>query len=129
MTLEVTIRASKEVKGIREQSYPPLGTGLLCYSLSYPTEKPCYPTFTGNVILELRSQLPHILPALRCLQMHTHLYKKVISLSRGDLNMLLNLGGFSQHPPLASALRWRVKGRRLHSCSLSSKRMSLEHLL
>ena len=83
---------------------------------------PSYPTFTGKVILELRGRLPHILWAIRCSWAHTHQHGEASRLRKGGRNMLLNLGGFCQHPPLAPALERRVIGRRLRSCSLASKK-------
>jgi len=49
-------------------------------------------------------------------------------LSKGSLNMLLNLGGFCEHPPLAPALGRRVIDRQLHSCSFACKKRLLERL-
>ena len=90
----VAWRTFRGVKGIRGQSYPTLGIWPLFPWVPVTLQRnPSYPTFTGKVILELRGRLPHILWALRCLWMHTHLRREASHLSKGGPNMLLNLGG------------------------------------
>jgi len=90
----VNWRTSGAVKGIRGQSYPTFGIWPLCpwdsvTLLRFPSD----PTLTGKVILELRGRLPHILWALRYLWAQMHQPGKAPHLSKGGLNMLLNLGG------------------------------------
>ena len=125
----VNWRTSGAVNNIRGQSYPTLGIWSLCpWTPVTLLRSPGYPTFTSKVILELRGRLPNILWALRCSWAYTHLGGQAPCLCKGGPNILLNLGGFSKHPPLAPALGRRIIGRRLHSCWFACKKRSLERL-